>query len=185
VARKGHDMVIRVLPRVLQKVPNVTFLIAGDGPYRGQLEQVAAAVGVQDRVIFANKISDQDLPDVYALSDVFVMPSRAQLEKCDVEGFGLVFLEANACGKPVIGGRSGGIPDAIVDGETGLLVNPHDLEDIASALIRLLSDHELADRLGEQGRLRVVNKFNWMQVGDRVQSIMNAVVQETRCTARS
>lgn len=174
VAHKGHDMVIRALPKLRLNIPEVTYLIVGDGPYRTQLEALGAAMGVQDRVIFAGQVPDEDLPDIYALSDVFVMPNREQLEACDVEGFGLVFLEANACGKPVVGGRSGGVPEAIVDGVTGLLVNPHDPEDIANALARLLTDGDLALRLGQQGRLRVVRDFAWARVADRVQRILDS-----------
>lgn len=103
---------------------------------------------------------------------------REIVEACDVEGFGLVFLEANACGKPVIGGRSGGIPEAVVDGVTGLLVDPHDSEDIANAIARLLMDSELSNRLGRQGRLRVARDFTWSQVGDRVQGILESILRE-------
>ena len=178
VERKGHDMVIRAISRLRQSIPEVTYLIVGDGPYRGQLETLAAAVGVQDRVVFAGRVADEDLPDVYALSDVFAMPSRERLEENDVEGFGLVFLEANACAKPVIGSRSGGIPDAIVEGITGLLVDPQDPADIADALARLLVDRDLAIRLGRQGCSRVVRDFNWARVGDRVQGILETIVWE-------
>jgi phosphatidyl-myo-inositol dimannoside synthase len=177
VARKGHDMVIRALPRLCQAVSEVVYLIVGQGPHRIQLENLAIALGVRDRVVFAGALAE-DLPDVYALSDVFVMPSREQLEECDVEGFGIVFLEASACAKPVVGGRSGGIPDAIVDGVTGLMVNPDDPEDIAHALARLLSNSDLAIRLGREGRGRVVKDFNWAHVGDRVQGVLQAVLRE-------
>jgi len=176
VARKGHDMVIRALPRLRQTVPDVMYLIVGDGPYRTQLETLAVALGVQDHVIFVGKVPGEYLPDIYALSDVFVMPSREQLNVCDVEGFGIVFLEANACGKPVVGGRSGGIPDAIIDGVTGLLVNPHDPEDIANALARLLTDGDLAVRIGRQGRLRVASDFNWARLGRRVRGILDSIL---------
>ena len=176
VARKGHDMVIRALPRLRQTVPDVMYLIVGDGPYRTHLETLAVALGVQDHVIFAGKVPGEYLPDIYALSDVFVMPSREQLDVCDVEGFGIVFLEANACGKPVVGGRSGGIPDAIIDGVTGLLVNPHDPEDIANALARLLTDGDLAVRIGRQGRLRVASDFNWARLGRRVRGILDSIL---------
>jgi phosphatidylinositol alpha-1,6-mannosyltransferase len=178
VARKGHDMVIRALPRLRESIPQVTYLIIGDGPYRVQLETLATAMGVRDHVIFAGQVPDEDLPDIYALSDAFVMPSREQLETCDVEGFGLVFLEANACAKPVVGGRSGGIPEAIADGMTGLLVNPHDPEDIANALTRLLTDSDFAIRLGRQGRLRAVSNFDWAQFGNRVQGILDSILRE-------
>ena len=179
VARKGHDMVIRALPRLCRTIPNVTYLIVGDGPYRTNLEQLAAATGVADRVVFAGRIADRDLPRVYSLGDVFVMPSREQADLCDVEGFGLVFLEANACGKPVVGGRSGGVPDAIVEGQTGFLVDPHDVEEIAATLGRVLGNRELAHRLGQQGRERAVREFAWSRIGDHVQTIVESV-----CRAR-
>ena len=178
VERKGHDMVIRALPRLRQAIPDVTYLIVGNGRCRAQLENLAAALGVRERVIFAGQVRAEDLPDIYALSDVFAMPSRRQIEACDVEGFGLVFLEANACAKPVVGGHSGGIPDAIVDGVTGLLVNSLDPEDIANTLTRLLTNSDLAVRLGQQGRLRVVRDFNWTQVANRVEGILESVLRE-------
>jgi phosphatidylinositol alpha-1,6-mannosyltransferase len=173
VARKGHDMVIRALPHLLRTVPDASYLIVGRGRCRAELEQLATALGVRDRVIFAGGVSNDDLPHVFALSDVFVMPSRQELKA--VEGFGLVFLEAAACGKPVVGGRSGGIPDAIVDGVTGFLVHPTDHEDIARGLARLLTDEELATRLGQQGRRRVVEEFAWGRVASRVQEILQSV----------
>ena len=177
VARKGHDMVIRALPRLRETVPEVTYLIVGEGSNRIQLENLAIALGVRDRVVFAGPLAE-DLPDIYALSDVFVMPSREQIEECDVEGFGLAFLEASACAKPVVGGRSGGIPDAIVDGGTGLLVNPHDPEDIANALARLLTNNHLAIRFGQQGRTWVVKYFGWNRIAGQVQGILQSVLQE-------
>jgi phosphatidyl-myo-inositol dimannoside synthase len=178
VARKGHDMVIRALPFVRQSISDIAYLIVGDGPYRTELETLAVATGVQDRVIFAGRVPAEELPDIYALSDVFVMPSRAQLDACDVEGFGMVFLEASACGKPVVGGRSGGISESVLEGVTGLLVNPHDPEDIAYALTHILSDRDRAADLGAQGRLRVIRDFGWPRVADRVQEILSSVVYE-------
>lgn len=178
VARKGHDMVIRSLPAILRDVNDVTYLIIGDGPYRGYLEQLAMAVGVHDHVIFGGRVSDEDLPDIYALADVFVMPGREQSDACDVEGFGLVYLEANACAKPTIGGRSGGIPDAVEDGVTGLLVDPNDPENIADAIKRLLTDSALAMRMGQEGRLRVIRDFNWASAATRIQKILENVVQD-------
>ncbi len=178
VSRKGHDMVIRALPILKKRVPDFVYLIVGDGPYRGVLESLAVDLGVGDRVIFTGKMPDEDIPYIHALSDVFVMPSREQLEEDDVEGFGLVFLEANACNKPVIGGRTGGVPEAVVEGLTGLLVNPHSPEEIAEALAHLLADRDFARRLGEQGRSRVVSEFQWAQVGERVLSLLSSVQAE-------
>jgi len=178
VARKGHDTTIRSLPRLLQRVPDVTYLVVGDGPYRSPLETLATGLGVRNRVIFAGRLADEDLAQLYALCDVFVMPSRAQLDEKDVEGFGIVFLEANACAKPVIGGRSGGVPEAIVDGVTGLLVDPNDSGELADAIARLLTDREFANRLGQQGRERAVNEFSWRRAADSVQGILDSVKRE-------
>jgi phosphatidyl-myo-inositol dimannoside synthase len=178
VARKGHDMVISALPRLLPRMPDVVYLIIGEGPYRSQLENLATSLGVRERVIFAGRIADEHLPEIYALSDVFIMPSREHLDSCDVEGFGMVFLEASACAKPTIAGRSGGIGDAVVDGVTGLLVDPLDVDDIAAALWIILSNRELAIQLGHQGRSRVVSDFAWPRIADRVQQILESVVAE-------
>jgi len=178
VQRKGQDMVIRSLPLIRQSNPEITYLIVGDGPYRPELEKLAGAMGVKDRVIFAGRVAADDLPDIYALSDVFVMPSRERLDSDDVEGFGLVFLEASACAKPVVGSWSGGVPDAVVDGVTGLLVNPQYPEEIAKALSRLLLERDFAIQLGRQGRSRVVSEFNWAHVADQVQGVLGGVVRE-------
>jgi phosphatidylinositol alpha-1,6-mannosyltransferase len=172
VARKGHDMVIRALPMVLRAIPDTTYLIVGDGPCRRDLEAQARELGVAERVVFAGQVCDAELPDYYALSDVFIMASREQVEDCTVEGFGIVYLEANACGKPVIGGRSGGVPDAVQDGETGLLVDPRSPEKIARALISLLSDRTRAARMGRVGRARVVQEFSWSRMAEQVYHVL-------------
>jgi len=178
VARKGHDMVIRALPHVLESVPDITYLIVGDGPYRAQLESLCMSMGVRERVIFAGQMPEEDLPGMYAISDVFVMPSRENLEACDVEGFGMVFLEASACGKPVVGGLSGGIPDAIVDGVTGFLVDPDSPGDVAKAVKRLLGDRDLAADMGKQGHMRIVRDFNWPRIGAQIKEVLETVVRE-------
>jgi phosphatidyl-myo-inositol dimannoside synthase len=175
VERKGHDMVIRSLPAVCQRVPDATYLIVGAGPFKERLQALAAELGVQDRIVFAGKVLDDELVDIYAICDVFAMPSRARLASHDVEGFGLVYLEAGACAKPVVAGRSGGIGDAVVDGLTGLIVDPFDAREIGQALIRLLTDGELRDRLGRQGRDRVEKEYTWSIVGARVQRILERV----------
>jgi phosphatidylinositol alpha-1,6-mannosyltransferase len=172
VERKGQDMVIRSLPAVCQRVPDATYLIVGAGPFKERLDKLAAELGVRDRVIFAGSVPDEELPDFYAMCDVFAMPSRARLASHDVEGFGLVFLEANACAKPVVAGRSGGIEDAVVDGFTGLVVDPSDVRDVSQALIRLLTDSELRGRLGQQGRNRVEKQHTWSFLGARVGDIL-------------
>lgn len=178
VERKGHDMVIRALPRLVERFPNVAYLIVGQGPAAAKLEALAFTMGVRDRVIFAAHIADDLLPEAYAVSDVFVMPSRERLESGDVEGFGLVFLEANACAKAVVAGRSGGVSDAVIDGFTGFLVDPLDPEDIATAITRILSSPDLAARLGQQGSDRVRREFTWSRFAERVHDISASVVRE-------
>lgn len=175
VARKGHDMVILALPRIVSRFPGVRYLIVGDGPHRGALESLALAVGVRDHVVFAGRMSGKVLPEIYALADVFAMPSRQRLTASDVEGFGLVFLEAASCGKPVVGGRSGGIEDAVVDGLTGLLADPESPEEIGDALVQILVDPALASRMGEQGRARVLKEFTWSRMARRVRDILGTI----------
>jgi phosphatidylinositol alpha-1,6-mannosyltransferase len=176
VERKGHDMVIQALAQIISLIPDATYLIVGEGPYRDDLDRLARATGVRDRVVFAGRVDADGLPDVYALSDVFVMPSRVRHAAGDVEGFGLVFLEANACGKPVIGGRTGGIPEAIVDGKTGFLVEPESVADIADRLKTLLTDREVATEMGRQGRARVTAHFSWADAAAQVQDLVTAMV---------
>jgi phosphatidyl-myo-inositol dimannoside synthase len=178
--RKGHDMVIATLPKLIERFPKLVYLIVGDGPRRSNLEKLAFKTGVAASVIFAGKVSDERLPYVYSICDVFVMPSRHREEAGDVEGLGIVYLEANACGKPVVAGRSGGVPDAVIDGITGFLVDPSSPEDIASAISRLLSSPELAGRLGRQGREHVLAEFTWPQFVDRVRRICNEVATERK-----
>lgn len=150
---KGHDMVIQALPHVREAAGPLRYLIVGRGREERRLRLLANSLGCSQEVIFAGYVPESELPSVYAGCDVFVMPSRA-LPHGDFEGFGIVFLEAGACGKPVIGGRSGGVPEAVIDGVTGVLVNPTDVGEIADALARILLDHHEAARLGAQGRLR-------------------------------
>jgi phosphatidylinositol alpha-1,6-mannosyltransferase len=166
VPRKGVDTVLRALPRIAASVPEVQYVVAGTGPDRNRLERLAVRNGVRDRVHFVGYVADDVLSSYYSAADLFVMPAREALP--DVEGFGLVFLEANACGTPAVGARSGGIPDAIVDGETGLLVPPNAPGSLAEATTRILTTPDLADTLGRQGRHRAVNEASWDQIADRI-----------------
>jgi phosphatidylinositol alpha-1,6-mannosyltransferase len=185
VARKGHDVVIRALARLQVDVPDVVYLIVGDGPHRGELERLAGLLGVRDRVVFAGRVPDAELPAFYILGDVFVMVSRERREESDVEGFGLVYLEAGACGKAVVGGRSGGIPEAIADGVTGLLVDPSDPDDVARALAGILNEDGLAARLGAAGRARVEREFTWAHAAHRIEAVLMAAAGECHaCRAR-
>ena len=162
---------------MIGRYPNLRYVLVGYGPYREDLERAASELGIASHVLFAGKVPHEELLDYFAVSDVFVMPSHVNEAQCDVEGFGIVFLEANACGKPVVGGRSGGIPDAIVEGETGLLVDPLSPQAVADALGRLLDDPALARRLGEQGRTRALQDFAWPVVGARIRAVLDDIEQ--------
>ena len=159
VARKGHDVVIRALERVLAKRGDAVYLIVGSGPERARLERLAAAHGVARAVIFAEYVPDAELPAYYAASDVFVLCSR-QIGT-DFEGGGNVSLEASACGKPVVVGRSGGTAEHVRHAETGLLVDPTSPEEVAAAVLGLLDDPDDAARLGRRGRQLVEDRFVW------------------------
>lgn len=160
---KGIDMVIKALPRVLEAVPNAVYLIVGDGPLRAELEQLAEALRVRDKVLFAGAVDylSDDLPRYYRACDVFVMVSRRLSQGRELERFGMAYLEAGACGKPVVAGRGGGVEEAVEDGVTGLLVDPLDVNEIARAIVRVLEDEELARRLGENGRKRAAKQPDW------------------------
>ena len=167
VTRKGQDEVIRALPRVLEKIPSAVYLMVGQGPDKSRLMDLVSSLGLSNRVIFVGYVPDEQLLDHYSLADVYIMASREISAGGDVEGFGITFLEAGACGLPVIGGRSGGVPDAILEGQTGLLVDPEDSRDIAGALIQILSHDDLARRMGERGRQRVVQAYQWRHMAER------------------
>lgn len=166
VPKKNHDHVLRALPEVLQKIPNLKYLIVGSGPEEAQLKEVARQLGISKQVIFTGAIEHASLPPYYCLSNVFVMPSCVVAD--NFESFGIVFIEASACGKPVIGSKTGGISDAVVDGVTGLLVEPNDVKEIAQTLIRLLTDEQLALTLGKNGRARAENELTWRAMGGRI-----------------
>ncbi len=164
IPRKGHDVVLQALPQVLKKVPNAVYLIVGDGPQEAHLRSLADSLGLQNSVRFAGSIPNAETVDYYHASDVFVMPNR-RMSNGDIEGFGLVFLEANVCGLPVIGGRSGGAVDAIEHGRTGFLVEPTSVEEVADRLIELLTQEDRAREMGTVGRQRVLDNFTWSRSG--------------------
>jgi phosphatidylinositol alpha-1,6-mannosyltransferase len=175
-AYKGHDMVIRALPLILAKTPDTEYVIVGDGPLRPYLERLAASLGVASAVCFVGQVGDDELDAWYRACDVFVLASRESDVSGGAEGYGIVFVEASLRGKPVVGGRSGGIPDAVIDGETGLLVDPSDPADIAEAITRLLTERDLADRLGRGGQRRVVDDLSWPAYTERFSRVLAEAV---------
>jgi len=160
-ARKGVENVLAALPMVLQEVPEVAYLIVGEGPARGTLEALVQQQGLVNAVVFTGAVSDADLPAYYNACQVFVMPSCPLPRRGEVEGFGIVYLEAGACGKPVVAGRGGGVGEAVQDGVTGLLVDPQDVPQIAGAMVRLLQDPALAAELGRNGLVRAQTRTPW------------------------
>jgi phosphatidyl-myo-inositol dimannoside synthase len=151
--RKGIDRVIEALPAMLGRHPDLHYLVVGQGGYRAQLDRLVAARQLADHVTFVGSVSDGALLEHYAIADVFVMPHR-ELASGDTEGFGVVFLEANACGVPVVAGTAGGAPDAVQDAENGLSVDGEDVNAIAQAVVRILEDAGLRERLRAGGLAR-------------------------------
>jgi phosphatidylinositol alpha-1,6-mannosyltransferase len=159
VARKGHSMVLRALARIRHSVPSFHYLIVGEGPEKAAIISLASELGLDEHVTVAGKAQDERLAEIYNLSDLFVLANR-EVEG-DLEGFGMVFLEANAAGKAVLGGRTGGTSEAVVDGGTGMLVDPESIDEIAGALLLLLSNADLRQRLGSAGLQRARTEFSW------------------------
>ncbi|ODS34580.1 MAG: mannosyltransferase B [Candidatus Scalindua rubra] len=176
VARKGHDSVLRALPNVVKQIHNVLYLIVGQGKEETRLRRLVTELNLDKYVLFAGYVEQKILPALYCICDVFVMPSFALDGGHDYEGFGIVYIEANACGKPVIGGKSGGIEDAVIDGITGLLVNPDDVEKISKTITMLLKDKKYASELGKNGRNRVECELDWEIVGKKIEEILVNIV---------
>ena len=159
--KKGVDIAIRGFAELAARHPDSRYLIVGAGPHGDELQALAHRLGMTDRVVFAGQVADDELADHYRLGDAFVMPNRA-LPNGDTEGFGLVFLEANACGLPVIAGRDGGSTDAVRDGVNGLVVDGHSLREVAAAMLRLREEAGLRGTLREQG-LSVARHAGWAE----------------------
>jgi phosphatidylinositol alpha-1,6-mannosyltransferase len=158
VPRKGHDTVIRALEKIVLASPETVYVIAGEGSERARLEALVAELGLAGNVRFAGLVPDTELADFYNLCDLFVHMNRNV--NGDLEGFGIVFLEAAACGKPVIAGKSGGTYAAVADGGSGYLLEPEDHDALANTVLRLWSDPGEMRRLGEVGRARAT-EFDW------------------------
>lgn len=166
VERKGQDMTLQALASLSSTVQDLVYVLVGDGPYRPELERRASQLGVN--ALFLGEVEDKERDAWLRLCDLFVMPSRAL--PGDVEGFGMVYLEAGACGKPVIAGNSGGVGEAVLHGETGLLVDPNSVSEIASAISQVLHDPELAKRIGMQAQKRYDQYWNWSAMIERLKS---------------
>lgn len=170
VERKGQDTLIRAMPDVLEKHPDAVLLLVGIGPYEKKLRALAEPVA--DHVIFTGKVDFDDLPAYYNSADIFAMPARTRGKGLDVEGLGIVYLEAQACGIPVIAGNSGGAPETVVDGETGVVVGNRD---VGKLVCSLLDNPDTARAMGRAGRDHVEAEWTWDVMGQRLRRILDPV----------
>lgn len=172
VHRKGQDRLIQALPQIKKAIPNVVLVIVGEGPRGRYLRDLVTKLDLQENVIFVGRVSYEDLPRYLNMADIFAMPSRSRFFGLEVEGLGIVYLEASACGLPVIAGDSGGAPDAVLIGETGFVVGGNDVAAISKTAIELLGDPVLMDRLGKRGREWAVSDWNWNSWGLRFAQLL-------------
>lgn len=174
VPRKGQDVLIRALPEIQRRVPGAALLVVGGGPNRARLQRLAA--GIRD-VVFTGSVPPQDLPAHFAAGDVFAMPCRTRNGGLDVEGLGIVYLEASATGLPVVAGDSGGAPEAVREGETGYVVDGRDAAQVADRVATLLADPDLAKRMGAAGRDWVEREWRWETQAERMHGLLRGSAQ--------
>ncbi|GGU24747.1 glycosyltransferase family 4 protein [Streptomyces coeruleorubidus] len=172
VRRKGQDTLIQAMPRILAAEPDAVLLIVGGGPYEKDLRKLAHDRGVAGSVRFTGPVPWAELPAHYGAGDVFAMPCRTRRGGLDVEGLGIVYLEASATGLPVVAGDSGGAPDAVLDGETGWVVRGGSPEEAADRITTLLGDAELRRRMGERGREWVEEKWRWDLLAEHLKNLL-------------
>lgn len=171
VKRKGFDKVIESMPDALKQAPNLIYIIIGGGQERKNFKLKISNLKLEKNIFIITQAADEERNAWYDLCDIFIMPSRNI--RGDFEGFGIVYLEANLAGKPVIAGRSGGAGDAVIDGLNGLLVDPEDNEKISQAIVKLAISPELRKQLGERGRARAIQDFSWRK---QAKKIYNAII---------
>ncbi|AKS33614.1 GDP-mannose-dependent alpha-(1-6)-phosphatidylinositol monomannoside mannosyltransferase [Mycolicibacterium goodii] len=172
VPRKGQDLLIRALPELRRRVPDTALAIVGGGPYLQTLQRLAVEHGVAEHVVFTRGIPAEELPAHHAMADVFAMPCRTRGAGLDVEGLGIVYLEASACGVPVVAGRSGGAPETVLDTETGLVVDGTDVDAITTAVGDLLADPGRAAAMGVAGRHWALDNWQWRTRGARLAELL-------------
>ncbi|CAL9593277.1 GDP-mannose-dependent alpha-(1-6)-phosphatidylinositol monomannoside mannosyltransferase [Actinosynnema sp. ALI-1.44] len=173
VPRKGQDVLVRALPEIRRLAPDAALLLVGGGPYRKSLERLASSVGVAEHVVFTGSVPWAELPAHYNAGDVFAMPCRTRGRGLDVEGLGIVYLEASATGLPVVAGRSGGAPETVRDGVTGAVVDGRAVATVAAEVGRLLADRELAAKMGEAGRDWVTREWRWDDLAARLAGLID------------
>ncbi|MFC1585529.1 glycosyltransferase family 4 protein [Fibrobacterota bacterium] len=167
IPRKGIDTVISAVAEIIKSEKNLKYIIAGSGPDTRRLKNLVKEKDLMNHVFFLGRQTEDKLPYLYSAADLFVLPCRSTKKPPEVEGFGLVFLEAGACGTPSVGSRSGGIPDAVKDGETGFLIEPDDTAAVIEKILVLKHDPSLLAEMGSRARRRVVDELNWQKVAGR------------------
>lgn len=172
VHRKGQDHLIQSLPEILRSVPDAHILLVGQGPYLSHLKKLVQELGLCDHVTFIGRIQYAQLPQYICAGDIFAMPSRSRFFGLEVEGLGIVYLEASACGLPVIAGSSGGAPDAVVDGVTGIVVDGENHQEIAAAAIKLLQNLDGSKAMGLAGREWIIEKWRWEIWSERFNKLL-------------
>jgi phosphatidylinositol alpha-1,6-mannosyltransferase len=172
VPRKGQDMLIKALPSIRRRVDGAALVIAGGGPYMTALHELADRLGVSDHVTFTGGVPAADLPAYHAMADVFAMPCRTRGAGLDVEGLGIVFLEASATGVPVIAGSSGGAPETLQHNKTGMVVDGRSVDQIADAVSGLLADPDRAAKMGAAGRDWVTAHWRWDDLAGRLADLI-------------
>ncbi len=172
VHRKGQDTLVEALPLILEEIPDAHLMFVGEGPRKKFMQQRAEKLGVSSHITFIGRIHYQDLPKYICVGDIFAMPSRSRLVGLEVEGLGIVYLEASACGLPVLGGLSGGAPDAVIDGQTGLVVDGTSPQAVARAAVHLLHNDELALELGMRGRQWIIDEWQWQKWAERFNTLL-------------
>jgi len=172
VPRKGQDTLIRALPEIKRRVPETALLLVGGGPYHGRLQRMIAAADLGRDVVLTGSVPWAELPDYYAAGDVFAMPCRTRRRGLDVEGLGIVYLEASATGLPVVAGDSGGAPDTVLEGETGYVVSGRSVSQVAERIGELLLDPDKAAEFGQRGRAWVEQAWRWDVIAARLAELL-------------
>ena len=173
VHRKGQDYLIEAMSAIVHEIPQAHLVLVGEGPYREHLIKLVQKYSLDDYVTFIGRIQYAELPKYICLGDIFAMPSRSRFRGLEVEGLGIVYLEASACGLPVIAGASGGAPDAVIEGVTGVVVDGEDSAAIAVAAINLLNDPERIAKMGQDGRDWIVEKWRWQIWAEKFEKLIS------------
>ncbi|MFD4183262.1 glycosyltransferase family 4 protein [Rhodococcus sp. NPDC058514] len=173
VPRKGQDVLIRALPRIRESIDGAVLVIVGGGPYQGRLRALAKETGMEDHVVFTGTVPSAELAAHHTIADVFAMPCRTRGAGLDVEGLGIVFLEASAAGVPVIAGRSGGAPETVRENETGHVVDGRSVRQVADSVVSVLADRDRAAAMGAAGRAWVSERWRWDALAAKLSGLLH------------